>query len=91
MNGKSLVGKQLMSITRMLFVSTQVCAIVWVSLSYLMAIYATIVLSQPFPVEELSKTAIEALLGNGALKTISNIFEHNNGSFLGTSRGSEDE
>lgn len=85
------MGKRLkiLSVTRLIYISTQIAALTWVSLSYIMALYATIKLQQPFPVESLSQTAIEVLLGNGALKTISNIFEHNNGKFLGTSRESE--
>lgn len=82
---------QLASVTRLIYVSTQIAALIWVSLSYVMALYATVVLQQPFPVEDLSKTAVEILLGNGALKTISNIFEHNDGVVFGTTHRESEE
>lgn len=77
--------KKLRSVTRILFITTQVAALVWVSVSYLIALYATIRLSQPFPVVELSQQAITTVLGVNALKVIENIFEHNDGKILGTS------
>lgn len=73
------------SITRWLFVTTQIAALCWVSLSYLIAIYSTVRLGVPFPVEELSRQAIESILGITALKVIENIFEHNSGSIFGQS------
>lgn len=78
------------SITRRLFVTTQIFALGWVSMSYLIAAYATVRLGQPFPVETLSGQAIETLLGVTALKVVENIFEHNNGRLFGTS-DKEDE
>lgn len=73
------------SITRWLFVTTQIAALCWVSLSYLIAIYSTVRLGVPFPVEELSRQAIESILGITALKVVENIFEHNSGSIFGQS------
>ena len=58
------------SITRFLFVTAQVFAIVWVSWSYAIATYSTIVLEQPFPAEELSAEAVRTILGVGALKVL---------------------
>jgi hypothetical protein len=77
------------SVTRLLFVTTQIAALVWVSVSYLIAIYATVALAQPFPVVELSQQAITALLGESGLKVLSNIFEHNEGPVFGMSKGAE--
>ncbi len=74
------------SVTRFLFVTTQVCALGWVSVSYGVAVYATVVLMQPFPVEELSGEAIRTILGVTALKVIGNIFEHNEGPIFGRSK-----
>lgn len=74
------------SITRFLFVTAQVFAIVWVSWSYAIATYSTIVLEQPFPAEELSAEAVRTILGVGALKVLENIFEHNEGMVFGRSR-----
>lgn len=72
------------SITASLFVTTQVAALFWVSASYAIALYSTVKLGQPFPVETLSEQAITSLLGVTALKVIENIFEHNDGVVWGT-------
>lgn len=80
----------LRSITRFLFVTTQVFALFWVSLSYGIAAYSTVVLAQPFPVEELSRQAIITLLGMSGLKVVENIFEHNEGVVFGQSRTEDD-
>ena len=71
------------SVTRLLFVTTQLAALVWVSASYLIAIYATVKLAQPFPVVELSQQAITTILGANVLKVVENIFEHNDGALFG--------
>lgn len=71
------------SVTRFLFVTTQVFAIIWVSWSYGIATYSTIALEQAFPVETLSCQAIITILGVSALKVLENIFEHNEGVVFG--------
>jgi len=73
------------SITRILFVTTQIAALCWVTVSYLIAGYATIRLGQPYPVAELSQQAITTILGATALKVLENIFEHNDGGIFGKS------
>lgn len=73
------------SITRALFLTTQVAALGWVTVSYGIAVYATVRLGQPFPVAELSQQAITTILGVNALKVVENIFEHNNGGLFGKS------
>lgn len=73
------------SVTRVLFITTQVAALLWVSVSYLIALYATVRLGQPFPVTELSQQCITTILGVNALKVVENIFEHNNGPVFGQS------
>ena len=78
------------SITRALFITTQFAALGWVTVSYLIAVYATVRLAQPFPVVELSQQAITTILGVNALKVIENIFEHNESPFFGRARESED-
>ena len=80
----------LRSVTRFLFVTTQICAILGVSWSYGIAPYSTIVLEQPVPVEELSRQAIITLLGMSGLKVVENIFEHNEGVVFGQSRTEDD-
>ena len=74
----------LKSVTRLLFVTTQYAALLWVSISYLIALYATVRLGQVFPVVELSEQAIETILGVNVLKVVENIFEHNDGPVFGT-------
>ena len=83
--GKRLTRKKLLTVTAFLFVTTQVAAPGWVTLSYLIAAYATVRLGQPYPIESLSETAITALLGTSALKVLGNIFEHNDGAVFGKS------
>ncbi len=74
------------SVTRALFVTTQIAALCWVTVSYLIALYATVRLGEVFPVVELSQQAITTILGVSVLKVVENIFEHNDGGLFGTSR-----
>lgn len=77
------------SVTRILFVSTQIAALCWVTVSYLIAGYATVKLGMPYPVVELSQQAITTILGVSALKVVENIFEHNDGGIFGKSNKEE--
>ena len=77
------------SVTKILFLTTQALALVWVSVSYLIAIYATVRLAQPFPVVELSQQAITTILGVNVLKVVENIFEHNDSPLFGRTKESE--
>ena len=81
----------MISITRILFITTQLAALGWVSISYLIAAYATIRLGQPYPVVELSQQAITTILGTTALKVVENIFEHNDGGIFGSSNNGKGE
>lgn len=78
---------RLMQITRFLFVTTQVAALLWVFISYGIAIYSTIRLGQVYTMAELSEPAIKTILGVSFLKVLENIFEHNDGVVFGTSNG----
>lgn len=78
------------SVTRFIFLTAQVFAIIWVSWSYIISTYATVVLEQPFPAEELSKEAVRTILGVGILKVFENIFEHNEGPVFGISKKNHD-
>lgn len=80
-----LTEARMRSVTRLLFLSTQVSALVWVFTSYAIAVYATVRLGQVHTVEALSRPAIDAILGVTALKVLENIFEHNNGAVFGKS------
>lgn len=80
----------LRSVTRFLFVTTQVFALGWVSISYGIAAYSTVALEQPFPVETLSSQAIITILGMSGLKVVENIFEHNEGVVFGQSKTEDD-
>lgn len=81
----------MISITRILFITTQIAALGWVSISYLIAAYATIRLGQPYPVVELSQQAISTILGTTALKVVENIWEHNDGGIFGSSNNGKGE
>lgn len=81
----------MISITRILFITTQIAALGWVSISYLIAAYSTIRLGQPYPVVELSQQAITTILGTTALKVLENIWEHNNGGIFGRSNKGKGE
>jgi len=78
------------SVTKALFLTTQAAALVWVSMSYIIAIYSTVKLGQPFPVVELSQQAITTILGVNVLKVVENIFEHNDGPVFGHTKETED-
>lgn len=80
----NMTKKKFLSITKYLFITTQLFALMWVTISYLIAAYATVYLGQVFPVTELSQQAIDTILRMGALKVIENIFEHNDSKFFGT-------
>lgn len=82
---KAKAGNKMRSITRLLYITTQIAALGWVSVSYLIAVYATVRLGQPFPVTDLSGQAITAILVVNIMKTIKNVFEHNTGGIFGTS------
>lgn len=84
-DGKTLSAARLRSVTRLLFVTTQYCALSWVFISYGIAVYSTVFLGQVYTMSELSKPAIDALLGVTALKVLGNIFEHNDGVVFGKS------
>ena len=77
--------RKLLSVTSFLAMTSQVAALVGVSCSFAFTGYATIALGQPLPVTDLSSQAIAVLLGNGVIKAVTNIFEHNNGKIFGTS------
>lgn len=83
--------RKLKGITEFLFVTTQLAALGWVSVSYLIAIYATVRLAQPFPVVDLSQQAITSILGVNVLKVIQNIFEHNDGIVFGNNQNKSNE
>lgn len=78
-------------ITQFLFVTTQLAALGWVSLSYIIAAYATVRLGEPYPVVDLSKQAITSILGVNVLKVVENIFEHNDGIVFGNNLNKRDE
>ena len=76
----------LRGVTRLLFVTTQFCALVWVFISYAIAIYSTVRLQQVQTLAELSEPAIRTILGVSALKVLENIFEHNDSKLFGQSK-----
>lgn len=76
----------LRSVTRLIFVTTQISALVWVFTSYGIAIYSTVFLQQVYTMAELSEPAIRTILGVVSLKVLENIFEHNEGSVFGRNK-----
>lgn len=77
--------KRFESLTAWLFTISVVAAIGWISISYLMGIYALKELGNTDLLVELSKEAMVTILGVNLMKMISNLFEHNNGGIFGTS------
>ena len=75
------------SITRFLFLSAQLSALLWVNWSFVLATYATIVLQQPLPLETLSETALNVIIGTLLCKVLENALEHNDGGIWGISNG----
>lgn len=77
--------KLMKGVTAFIYIATLVMSLVWITLTYIYAGYATFKLGQPLPVEELSSQALVATVGVVVAKTVANIFEHNNGGIFGTS------
>ena len=75
------------SVTRFLFLTTQLSALLWVNWSFALATYATVRLQQPLPLEALSETAINVILGTLLCKVLENALEHNDGGIWGKSKG----
>lgn len=88
-SGKHLTEAKAKSVTRFLFLVIPCCAIVWVFISYGIAIYSTICLEQVYTMSELSEPAIETILGVLLAKVVGNLFEHNNGGLFGQSDSTE--
>lgn len=86
----SMTKTKAKSITKWLFVTTQISALIWVFLSYGIAIYSMVVLEQVYTLSEIFDPAITTILGAVALKTVGNIFEHNNGGIFGESDSTEE-
>lgn len=80
----------LKEVTNFLFVTTQVCALIWVFTSYGIALYSTVVLRQVYTMAELSEPAITTLLAVLVTKVVANMFEHNDGGIFGTSHKPDD-
>ena len=85
MRGKYLTKKKATSLTRLIFITSHVFALIWVTLSYIIALDATSELEQVVPVVELSQQAINTIIGVGIMKTAENIFEHNDSVVFGHS------
>lgn len=88
--GKHMTDAGLKSVTRFLFLTTQICALVWVFISYGLAIYSTVKLGQVYTMAELSEPAINTLLGVTIMKVVGNVFEHNDGGLFGHSKTEDD-
>lgn len=82
---KSITAAKFGGVTRRLMLSTMRCALVWVFLSYAIAIYATVRLGAVYTMAELSEPAIYSLLGVTLAKVLENVFEHNDSKVFGVS------
>lgn len=87
---RQYIVKRGASVTKILFVTTQIAALLWVSVSYAIAAYATVKYGEVFPVVELSQQAIETILGVNIIKGVQNIWEHNDGGLFGKSKEEND-
>lgn len=88
---KRLDKQKMVSITRVLFILAAVSAVVWISISYAIAIYSTVKLGQVYTMAELSEPAMTVFLGAIFAKVLGNIFEHNDSVVFGQSnRGIEE-
>ena len=81
----------LRSVTRLIFLTTQISALMWVFTSYAIAIYSTVYLQQVYTMSELSEPAINTILGVSFLKVLENVFEHNEGAEFGKSKETKTE
>lgn len=79
------------SITKVFFLATLFFSLLWVCISYGIAIYATLKLGQVYTMSELSEPAITVIIGAVTLKVVENIFEHNDGALFGTSKKKGEE
>lgn len=77
--------KLIRGVTAFIYIATLIMSLIWITMTYIFAGYATFKLGQPLPVEELSSQALIATVGVVVAKTVANIFEHNNGGIFGTS------
>lgn len=89
--GKYMTEAKMKSVTRFLFLTTQICALLWVFISYGLAIYSTVKLGQVYTMAELSEPAIHAILGVTIAKVVGNVFEHNDGVVFGQSKTTDNE
>lgn len=83
---KSLTAAKFGGVTRRLMLATMRCALIWVFLSYAIAIYATVRLGAVYTMAELSEPAIYSLLGVTLAKVLENVFEHNDSKVFGISK-----
>ena len=81
----------LRSVTRLIFLTTQISALMWVFTSYAIAIYSTVYLQQVYTMSELAEPAINTILGVSFLKVLENVFEHNEGAVFGKSKETKTE
>ncbi len=87
--GKREKERHKFSVTSFLLIYAMVMASIWVSASYVIAGYATVVYGQPFPIEDLSKTAITAIIMSILGKIGGNMAEHNDGWLFGKSNNTK--
>lgn len=83
---RTITDAKLRSVTKLLFISTQISALFLIFVSYAIAVYSTVKLGQVYTMSELSEPLIKTILGVSFLKVLENIFEHNDNAFFGKSK-----
>ena len=86
---KNLTAAKFGGVTRRLMLATMRCALIWVFISYAIAIYATVRLGAVYTMAELSEPAIYSVLGVTMAKVLENVFEHNDSKVFGVSKTKE--
>ena len=82
---KKLTNARMVSITKTLFILGAISSVVWISISYAIAIYSTVKLGQVYTMSELSEPAMTVFLGTICAKVLGNVFEHNDSVVFGKS------
>lgn len=77
--------KFLQTFTNLMYCLVIMASLVWISLSYVIGIYAVVVYGQVEALVELSADVVRCIMVVLITKTIGNIFEHNNGGIFGYS------
>lgn len=90
------VHRFMRTFTSFMYCLILIMSVIWVTVSYVIAIYGALVLMQLEPLVDLSRESIACIIAVVIAKTVTNIFEHNDSVIFGISKetkkeGEEDE